>query len=299
MPYPDELKKLIERLDKTRPERVARKKAGAEFPYLSLTERTEILRYHPDFREEGRRAIRVGVNRGYKIPHEVVDLLEARSRVDPDAVDLSKVDLETDVLVIGGGGAGTAAAILAQENGARVTIATKLRHGDSNSMMAEGGIQAAGKEEKDSPVLHYLDTMGGGRFKNVPALVYRLVNDGPGVIGWLEKLGVMFDKFPDGRLRAVHGGGTSRKRMYYTGDITGADIMRTLRDEARNRAGDIRVVEFSPAVELILNERGECAGALLYNLDTQEYFVARAGAVVLATGGCGRLHIQGFMTSNH
>jgi len=76
-------------------------------------------------------------------------------------------------------------------------------------------------------------------------------------------------------------------------------MMRTIRDEARNRAGDITVLEFFPAVELILNEHGHCAGAVLYNMETQEYVTVRAKAVILATGGCGRLHVQGFMTTNH
>jgi len=66
--------------------------------------------------------------------------------------------------------------------------------------------------------------------------------------------------------------------MHYAADITGAEIMRTLRDEARNRAADIKVLEFSPAVELILNEHGHCAGAVLYNLETEEYFIVKAKA---------------------
>jgi succinate dehydrogenase/fumarate reductase flavoprotein subunit len=86
--------------------------------------------------------------------------------------------------------------------------------------------------------------------------------------------------------------------MHFAGDITGAEIMRTIRDEARNRP-NITLVEFSPAVELVLDEHGGCAGALLYNLETEEYLVVKAEATVLATGGCGRLHIQGFMTTNH
>jgi len=86
--------------------------------------------------------------------------------------------------------------------------------------------------------------------------------------------------------------------MHYCGDITGTDIMRTIRDEARNRE-KISVVEYAPTVELILNEHGDCAGALLYNLETEEYCVVKAKATILAAGGCGRLHIQGFMTTNH
>jgi succinate dehydrogenase/fumarate reductase flavoprotein subunit len=299
VPYTPELKELIKIVEKTRPERVARKKRGEELPMLSLEERDEVLKeYHPDYRPEGRRALRVGVNKGYVIPDEFVDILEAWSRVEPDKVDLSEPDIETDVLIIGGGGAGTAAAILAEEQGARVVIATKLRHGDANTMMAEGGIQAATKTEKDSPYYHYLDVMGGGHFKCDPELVYTLVTQAPDVLQWLEGLGVMFTKFPDGRLQSIHGGGTSRKRMHYCGDVTGMEIMRTIRDEARNRS-NITVVEFAPAVELLLNEHGDCAGALLYNLETEEYLVVRAKATILASGGAGRLHIQGFMTTNH
>lgn len=300
MPYTNELKELIKRVEATRHLRIENKRKGKEFPLLSLKEREEILRkFHPDFIEGTRREIRVGPNKGYAIPHEYVDILEAKSRVDPDLVDLTKVTYETDVLIIGGGGAGTAAALTAEEKGVKVLIATKLRHGDANTMMAEGGIQGASKEEKDSPYYHYLDVIGGGHFKNVPELVYTLVTEAPKVIQWLESLGCMFTKFPDGRLKTLHGGGTSRKRMHYAADITGAEIMRTLRDEARNRVDDIKVIEFSPAVELVLNEHGHCAGAVLYNLETEEYLIVKAKAVIMATGGSGRIHIQGFMTTNH
>ena len=299
MPYPAQLKELIKIVEKTRPERVERKKRGEEIPFLSLDGRKEILNHHPDIKEESRRAVRIGASKGYAIPHEIVDLLEARSRVNPDLVDLENPTYETDLLVLGGGGAGTSAAIIAQEHGLNTIIATKLRHGDANTMMAEGGIQAATKGEKDSPYYHYLDVMGGGHFTNVPDIVEQLVSKAPDALHWLEALGVNFSKYPDGTLKTIHGGGTSRKRMHFAADITGAEIMRTLRDEARNRSGAITVLEFTPAVELILNEHGQCAGAVLYNLETQEYMVCKAKAVVMATGGCGRLHIQGFMTTNH
>ncbi|MGQ9645711.1 MAG: FAD-binding protein [Thermodesulfobacteriota bacterium] len=300
MPYTQELKQLIKRVEATRPARIEKKRKGEEFPLLSLKEREERLRkYHPDFIEGARKEIRVGPNKGYAISPEIVNLLEAKSRVNPDVIDLNKIAYETDVLIIGGGGAGTAAALTAQEQGAKVLIATKLRHGDANTMMAEGGIQAASKGEKDSPYFHYLDVLGGGHFKNPPELVYTLVTEAPKVLAWLENFGCMFTKSPEGRLMTLHGGGTCRKRMHYAADITGAEIMRTLRDEARNRVEDIKVLEFSPAVELILNEHGHCAGAVLYNLETEEYFIVKAKAVIMATGGSGRLHIQGFMTTNH
>ena len=240
MPYTSELKELIKKVEATRPLRIERKRRGEEFPLLSLKQREERLRkYHPDFREGSRKEIHIGPSKGYAISPEIVDLLEAKSRVNPDLIDLNKVTYETDVLILGGGGAGTAAALTAQENGAKVLIATKLRHGDANTMMAEGGIQAATKGTKDSPYYHYLDVLGGGHFKNPPELVYTLVTEAPKVLAWLESLGCMFTKFPDGRFQSMHGGGTCRKRMHYAADITGAEIMRTLRDEARNRAGDI------------------------------------------------------------
>jgi succinate dehydrogenase/fumarate reductase flavoprotein subunit len=299
MGYPEQLKQLMRKVEETRQSRVEKKQTGWHFPFLSLDNRKEMLKDHPDFKEEGRREVKVGPSKGYRVAQEIVDLLEARGRLDPDTVDLKQVALETDVLILGGGGAGTSAALLAQEQGAKVVVATKLRHGDANTMMAEGGIQAATKGEKDSPYYHYLDVMGGGHFTNVPELARTLVSDAPGAIQWLEELGCNFTKDAAGRLATIHGGGTSRKRMHYAADITGAEIMRTIRDEARNRAADITLLEFSPAVELILNEHGHCAGAVLYNLETEEYFVVKAKATILATGGCGRLHIQGFMTTNH
>lgn len=201
-----------------------------------------------------------------------------------------------DVLVIGGGGAGSSAAIEAHEAGANVMIVTKLRIGDANTMMAEGGIQAADKEN-DSPVQHYLDAFGGGHFAARPELLKRLVMEAPDAIKWLNELGVMFDKDAEGNMVTTHGGGTSRKRMHACKDYSGAEIMRTLRDEVLNR--QIPVVEFTSAVELIKDEKGQVAGAVLQNMETDDYMVARAKTVVIATGGAGRLHYQNFPTSNH
>lgn len=300
MGYTSDLLELIKRVDKTRPERVARKKAGEEFPALTLDQRKARLeKYHPDYRPGALRELKIGPSKGYSVAQEIADQFEARSRIDPDKIDLNEVHYETDVLVIGGGGAGTAAALLAEEKGTQVIIATKLRHGDANTMMAEGGIQAATKSWKDSPYYHYLDVIGGGHFENDPLLVKTMVSEAPKAIGWLENLGCMFNKWPSGSLFTLHGAGTCRKRMHYAGDITGAEIMRTLRDEARNRVKNIGVLEFSPAVELLLDDQGTCSGAVLYNLETEEYFLVKAKAVVMATGGSGRLHMQKFMTTNH
>ena len=95
----------------------------------------------------------------------------------------------------------------------------------------------------------------------------------------------------------THGGGTSRKRMHAAADYSGAEIMRVLRDEVMNRK--IPVVDFTAAIEIIKDTDGKAAGAVLLNMETKEILVARAKTVVIATGGAGRMHYQGFPTSNH
>ncbi|HSW10367.1 MAG TPA: FAD-dependent oxidoreductase [Bacillota bacterium] len=290
--YPDELRESALRVAASRERRLKEK-----HPRLAPEEKDALLRgFHPDFREDTQRPVTVGPNSGDRMPHELVDLLEARSRLDLDAVSLDRPALEADVLIIGGGGAGAAAALTAQAEGARVLLVTKLRLGDANTMMAQGGIQAA-ISPVDSPATHYLDVMGGGGYTNDPALVRALVSDAPAVIAWLEELGCMFSKQPDGTLMAIHGGGTSRKRMHFARDYTGAEIMRTLRDEVLNR--EVPVVEFCPALELLLDGHGRCGGAVLQNFETGSLLVARARTVILATGGFGRLHVSGFPTTNH
>ena len=126
-------------------------------------------------------------------------------------------------------------------------IVTKLRIGDANTMMAEGGIQAADKPN-DSPAQHYIDAFGGGHFAAKPELLEKLVCEAPDAIRWLNDLGVMFDKEEDGTMVTTHGGGTSRKRMHACRDYSGSEIMRTLRDEVLNR--QIPVVDFTSIREI-------------------------------------------------
>ena len=252
--------------------------------------------YHPDYRAEEFSTLEVGVNKGDKVPHELANLLQANSRVKGMDIDLENPDYDVDVLIIGGGGAGASAAIEADNVGAKVMVVTKLRMGDANTMMAEGGIQAADKPN-DSPAQHYIDAFGGGHFAAKPELLRRLVCEAPDAIKWLNDLGVEFDKMPDGTMVTTHGGGTSRKRMHAAKDYSGAEIMRTLRDEVINRG--IPIVDFTSAIELILDENGNASGAVLMNMETKDILVARAKTVIIATGGAGRLHYQGFPTSNH
>ena len=277
----------------------AAREANAAFEPRRMTaeEKDTLLKtYHPDYKEGEFAVLQIGPNKGDKVPTELAALLQANPRVSPAEIDLSKVDYDVDVLIIGGGGAGASAAIEADNNGASTMIVTKLRMGDANTMMAEGGIQAADKPN-DSPAQHFLDAFGGGHFAAKKELVYKLVTEAPEAIQWLNDLGVEFDKAPDGTMITTHGGGTSRKRMHAAKDYSGAEIMRTLRDEVLNRG--IPVVDFTAAIELIKDDKGAVAGAVLLNMETQEILIAKAKTVIIATGGAGRMHYQGFPTSNH
>ena len=274
-----------------------RENAALEPRRMTAEEKENLLKtYHPDYREDRFLPLAVGVNKGDKVPTELYEMLSAHSRIAPEQIDLKNPDYDVDVLVIGGGGAGAAAALEAERAGADVLIVTKLRMGDANTMMAEGGIQAADKPN-DSPAVHFVDAFGGGHFAAKRELLAKLVMDAPDAIRWLSDLGVEFDKASDGTMITTHGGGTSRKRMHAAKDYTGAEIMRTLRDEVLNR--EIPILDFTSAVELILDENGRAAGAVLMNMETEELLVARAKTVVLTTGGAGRMHYQGFPTSNH
>ena len=290
--YTNEMLESMKKVEAARAEN-----AAFEPRRMTAEEKDSLLKtYHPDYKQDEFSVLQIGPNKGEKVPTELAALLQAKSRVNPDEIDLEHPDYDTDVLIIGGGGAGASAAIEADNAGAKAMIVTKLRLGDANTMMAEGGIQAADKPN-DSPAIHYLDAFGGGHFAAKPELLYRLVTEAPEAIQWLNDLGVEFDKDKDGTMITTHGGGTSRKRMHAAKDYSGAEIMRTLRDEVLNRG--IPVVDFTAAIELILDEEGKAAGAVLLNMETKEILVAKAKTVIIATGGAGRLHYQGFPTSNH
>ena len=290
--YTNEMLESMKKVEAARAEN-----AAFEPRRMTAEEKDNLLKtYHPDYKQDEFSVLQIGPNKGEKVPTELAALLQAKSRVNPDEIDLEHPDYDTDVLIIGGGGAGASAAIEADNAGAKAMIVTKLRLGDANTMMAEGGIQAADKPN-DSPAIHYLDAFGGGHFAAKPELLYRLVTEAPEAIQWLNDLGVEFDKDKDGTMITTHGGGTSRKRMHAAKDYSGAEIMRTLRDEVLNRG--IPVVDFTAAIELILDEEGKAAGAVLLNMETKETLVAKAKTVIIATGGAGRLHYQGFPTSNH
>ncbi|MEM2996380.1 MAG: FAD-binding protein, partial [Candidatus Bathyarchaeia archaeon] len=182
--YPEYMRESISLVEETRRERV-----GRSFPFMSMEERRRILEeWHPDYKPGTKRPLMIGPSRGMIVPHEVADILEAHPLIDPDEIDVTDLEYDVDVLVIGAGGAGLSAALTAQESGIDregILMVQKLRLGDSNSKMSQGGIQAAVGPD-DSPALHFLDIMGGGLFANKPELVEILAKEGPDVIRWHE-----------------------------------------------------------------------------------------------------------------
>ncbi len=262
----------------------------------TLPEMNEILRdYHPDYYPDSLVKLQVGINKGDLCHRQLAEMLQADARIDE--ADLAGTSItETNVLVIGGGGAGSAAALTAARNGASVILATKLRLGDSNTVMAEGGIQAS-IESGDTPQAHYDDTLKAGHNKANKKLVARMVMDAPDVIRWLIQEGMQFDQNEFGDLLTRRPGGASANRIVYYRDYTGLEMMRVLRESVSN--SNIEVWDHSPVVELLSSETGHCAGAVIYSVEERTYKMIKAQAVILATGGIGRMHINGFPTTNH
>ncbi|MBS3818635.1 FAD-binding protein [bacterium] len=292
--YPEYMRELIKKVEKTR-----MKRKDYEPPAMSKKEREDTLKIHPDYAEGGKRKISVGPNKGEIAPNELADLLEAYPIIEENEVDLSRVDYDVDVLIIGGGLAGTSAALWANDQGIssqKILLANKLRHGDANSMMAEGGTQAADRPN-DSPLIHYLDALGGGHFTNKPEVLQALAKDAPLIMNWLLEMGAIIDRDENGDFVERSGGGTSINRMHACRDYTGMEELRVMRDKFRNR--DFQYLEYYPAVELLTEENGKVSGAVLWNCETGDYKVVRAKATIMATGGFGRLHIRGFPTTNH
>ncbi|WP_198263479.1 FAD-dependent oxidoreductase [sulfur-oxidizing endosymbiont of Gigantopelta aegis] len=268
-----------------------------DFPAFNkpLDEESLLAEYHPDQQHQTMTKLQIGANTGEACHQQIADLLQANARIE--ASDLAAANIEeTDILIIGGGGAGCAAALMADRAGAKVILATKLRLGDSNTVMAEGGIQAS-VEKDDTPQAHFNDTYKAGHQEAEKELLKQLVLDGPETIDWLIQQGMQFDLDNAGDLLTRQAGGTTANRVVFFRDYTGLEMMRVLREAVVNSS--VEVKDYSPAIELLSNESGQCAGAMLSLLKENRLVQIKARAVIIATGGIGRLHINQFPTSNH
>jgi aspartate oxidase len=179
-----------------------------------------------------------------------------------------------DVLVIGSGASGLAAAVAAQRAGARVGLATKGSIQACNSAKAQGGIQAALGPD-DSPEQHAADVFKSSHETANKELADVLTSEAPSAIAWLEELGVEFTRDEDGSYRLARCGGASAKRLLQVGDRTGNAITGALRDAVE--ASDVEVVPKAPLRELARTENGWRASCNGHTLS--------ASAVILAAGG--------------
>jgi aspartate oxidase len=194
-----------------------------------------------------------------------------------------------DVLVIGSGASGLAAAVSAERAGARVALATKGSIQSCNSAKAQGGIQAAFGDD-DSPEVHAEDVWKSSHETADKRLVEVLTTEAPSAIHWLEELGVEFTR-ENGGYRLAKCGGATRKRLLQVGDRTGHAITRALREAFE--AGGGTALPKSPLADL---ERTASA----WRARCGEHEV-EAGTVVLAAGGrCFRVaEERGELSTNH
>ncbi len=194
--------------------------------------------------------------------------------------------LRTDVLVVGGGIAGTAAALAACEAGASVLLLSKTQLQDTNTGQAQGGLAAVTAPE-DSFDLHLQDTLRVGSGLADARVAEAVIARAPDVLRWLTDLGARFDRDEHGNLVLSREGGHSVERVVHAnGDATGAEMQRVLSASVHANAGiDLKVGGF---VRDILVSDGRCVGAIC---EVEEMVVAvEAGAVILATGGAGQAY---------
>ena len=202
--------------------------------------------------------------------------------------------LSFDVLVVGSGASGLAAALSAERAGARVALVTKGALQSCNSAKAQGGIQAAFGDD-DSPEQHAEDVWQSSHETANRALAQVLTGEAPAAIHWLEENGVEFTR-ENGGYRLARCGGSSRKRLLQVGDRTGHAITTALRDAYTASGGES--FPNSPLVTLEQHENGWLATC---RRKSGEELVIDAGAVVLAAGGrCYReAEERGELSTNH
>jgi succinate dehydrogenase / fumarate reductase flavoprotein subunit len=209
--------------------------------------------------------------------------------------------LPYDVVVVGAGGSGLRAAIEAREAGKRTAVISKSLFGKAHTVMAEGGCAAAmgNMNPNDNWQVHFRDTMRGGKFLNNWRMAELHAKEAPDRVWELEAWGALFDRTPDGKISQRNFGGHQYPRLAHVGDRTGLEMIRTLQqrvvalqqEDAREH-GDpeamIKVFAETTVTELV-KDGGRIAGAFGYIRDSGRFVLFEAPAVILATGGIGKV----------
>ena len=197
------------------------------------------------------------------------------------------------VIIIGGGLAGLMAAIRVAEMGVPVDLFSLVPVKRSHSVCAQGGINAAVniKGEGDSPDIHFYDTVKGGDFLAHQPPCKAMAHAAPGIINMLDRMGVMFNRTPEGHLDFRRFGGTLYHRTAYAGATTGQQLIYALDEQVRRHedAGRIHKYEFCEFLGMV-QHGGRCVGVVTADLYTMEIRTHAADAVILAVGGPGMVY---------
>jgi len=203
---------------------------------------------------------------------------------------LTPENVETDVLVIGAGGAGMRGAIAAAQAGRRVTVVCKSLLGKAHTVMAEGGAAAAlaNVASLDSWEAHFADTMKGGKLINNWRMAELHAKESPERILELERWGAVFDRTDEGLIHQRPFGAHTYPRLAHIGDRTGLELIRSLQDALVHTPGVD--VHMEVTVVRLLLSGGRVSGALAYARADGRLIAYSARAVLLATGGAGRIY---------
>lgn len=195
-------------------------------------------------------------------------------------------------VVVGGGLAGLMATLKLTEAGIPVDLFSVVPAKRSHSVCAQGGINAVldTKGEGDTVWEHIDDTIYGGDFLANQTMVARMCEAAPAIVNLFGRMGVMFNRTPEGLLDLRRFGGTQKRRTAFAGATTGQQLLYALDEQVRAQevAGMVRRYEFWTFVSAILDE-GVCKGIVAQDLASMEIRAFPADAVVVATGGCGAI----------
>ncbi|GIO21755.1 succinate dehydrogenase flavoprotein subunit [Oceanobacillus sp. J11TS1] len=195
------------------------------------------------------------------------------------------------VAVVGGGLAGLMATIKAAEAGVKVDLFSIVPVKRSHSVCAQGGINGAvnTKGEGDSPWLHFDDTVYGGDFLANQPQVKAMCDAAPGIIHMFDRMGVMFNRTPEGLLDFRRFGGTQMHRTAYAGATTGQQLLYALDEQVRRYEVEGLVTKFEgwEFLEAVIDEQGVGKGIVAQNIKTHEIKAFRSDATIFATGGPG------------
>ncbi|WP_040952985.1 succinate dehydrogenase flavoprotein subunit [Gorillibacterium massiliense] len=195
------------------------------------------------------------------------------------------------IIVVGGGLAGLMATVKAAESGVSVDLFSLVPVKRSHSVCAQGGINGAvnTKGEGDSPWLHFDDTVYGGDFLANQPPVKAMCEAAPGIIHLMDRMGVMFNRTPEGFLDFRRFGGTLFHRTAFAGATTGQQLLYALDEQVRRweAAGLVNKFEFWEFTSAIVDDDGVCRGIVAQNLRSMEIQAFKSDAVIMASGGPG------------